>query len=103
LNADPDGTGQTNLFKYIAGLNPIDPTCRFVVTAAPVSGQSGEVAITYSPVVAGRTYVVQYSTNLGSGNWQTLTDTTQSTSGNATTIVDPNAANAKFYKVQITY
>ena len=34
-NADADGTGQTNLFKYIAGLNPTDPNSRFTLTVAP--------------------------------------------------------------------
>ena len=26
---DADGTGQTNFFKHIAGLNPLDPNSRF--------------------------------------------------------------------------
>ena len=33
--ADADGTGQTNLFKYLAGLNPLDGS-RFVLTIANV-------------------------------------------------------------------
>jgi len=33
---DVSGTGQTNLFKYAAGLDPLDPNSRFTLTIAPV-------------------------------------------------------------------
>ncbi len=44
--ADADGTGQTNLFKYIAGLNPVDDKSRFIVETNPAASQPGEMTIT---------------------------------------------------------
>ena len=35
------GTGQTNLFKYIAGLNPLDPNSRFTLAIQPFAAQPG--------------------------------------------------------------
>lgn len=35
-NADADGTGQNNLFKFIAGLNPLDGS-RFTLSILPVT------------------------------------------------------------------
>jgi hypothetical protein len=100
--ADADGTGETNEFKYIAGLNPIDPTSRFTVTTTPAS-QPGEMTITFSPVVTGRSYTVRYSTDLTS-DWQPLPGASESTSGNSMVVVDPNArVPAKFYQILISY
>ena len=99
---DADGTGQTNVFKYIAGLNPTDPTSRFIVTTG-AAGQPGQMTITFSPVATGRTYVVQCCTDLVLANWQTLTGASESTSGNSIIVVDPNASGPeKFYRVQIS-
>lgn len=99
---DASGTGQTNLFKFVAGLNPLDPNARFRVQAAPVAGQPGQKQIVFGPVVAGRTYSVRAASDLTSGNWNTLSGGI-SVNGDEGTFVDPNAAGArKFYEVQVT-
>ena len=68
-NVDADGTGQTNLFKFIAGLDPTDHS-RFTITIAPVPGQPGQQNVIFNPVVAGRTYTVTAKTSLNpSGGW----------------------------------
>ena len=101
--ADADGSGQTNLFKYIAGLNPTNPASRFVMSTTPVGNQSGVVAISFSPVYGGRTYSVEYCTDICSGNWQTLTPASETVTGQTMTVVDINADLArKFYRVDIT-
>ena len=100
---DADGTGQTNLFKYIAGLNPLDPTSRFVISIQPVSGQSGQKQIVFTPVVAGSTYTVLNNTSLISSNWVALVTATQSDNGLQRTVTDLSATgSAKFYRVQIS-
>ena len=102
MNA-PDGTGQTNLFKYAAGLNPLDPTSRFMLVIHPVSGQPGQQRIVFSPVVAGRTYTVVSNTRLTDTNWVALTGTTQTDNGQQRTVTDFNAAGpGKFYRVRIS-
>ncbi len=102
-NVDFDGTGQTNLFKYIAGLNPLDVNSRFVLNIAPVSGQPSQKNLIFSPRFSDRTYVVKYRPDLTSGSWTTLTGTTQADNGSERTVTDPSATGPrKFYRIEIT-
>ncbi|WP_395736575.1 hypothetical protein [Prosthecobacter sp.] len=96
--ADASGTGQNNLFKYTAGLNPTDHAARFFTT----SGGTGGRTITLSPRLSDRTYTVQYSTNFQ--NWLPLTGATIQDNGQTRTVTDPDAVSTrKFYRVQISY
>ena len=102
-NADPSGNGQNNLFKYIAGLNPLDVNSRFLVRPASVPGQPGQMRVIFSPIVSGRTYTVKFRTDLTNGTWTTLTGTTESNNGSERTITDTSATDArKFYQIEIT-
>ncbi len=106
-NAAPDvdatGSGQTNLFKYVAGLNPTDPASVFRVTVQPVSGQPSQRKIVFSPVVSDRAYTVVYKNNLTDGTWTPLAGASQSDNGQQRTVIDTDAAGkAKFYRVQIS-
>ncbi len=97
---DADGTGQDNLFKYTAGLNPTDPTSRFIVTIAtiPVALQH---TITFSPRLAGRTYTVQFSHDLRT--WSTFTGWTTVDDGQTRTMMDiDNRSARKCYRVLIS-
>ncbi|MGA2137346.1 MAG: hypothetical protein ABSH14_00640 [Verrucomicrobiia bacterium] len=102
---DADGTGQNNLFKYVAGLNPTNPTSVFVLKIANVSGVSTQKNLIYNPIASGRTYTPQFSTNLTSGAWATLTGiSVPVTNANQVTITDLGATQTnKFYRLQITY
>ena len=101
-DADADGTGQNNLFKWIAGLNPINRSV-FAIAVSTVPGQSGNMRITFSPLVSGRSYIVQFNDTLLPGNWQPLNAYSQEDNGATRTITD-NAApgEQRFYRVQIT-
>ena len=100
---DPDGDGQTNLFEFTAGLIPTSPASRFNLTLAPVTGQPTQKRAIFSPIVAGRTYSVEYRTSLTAGTWQPLTGTTQSDNGAERTITDTSATGtAKFYRVNVS-
>ncbi|MBS0657292.1 MAG: hypothetical protein JSR82_03475 [Verrucomicrobia bacterium] len=99
---DASGTGQTNLFKFVAGLHPLDANSRFVIRATPVSGQPGQKQISFSPVVAGRTYTIRAAPDLTSGTWTTLSGGI-SVVGNEGTFLDVNAGGTRrFYEVQVT-
>jgi hypothetical protein len=102
--ADPSGTGQNNLFKYTAGLNPTNPASVFVVTTATVPTQPNRFNLFFNPVVAGRTYTPQYTTDLVSGVWLPLTGyASPVTNGTQVTITDLNATQPKkFYRVDIS-
>jgi len=100
--ADFDGTGQTNLFKYVAGLNPTDGS-RFTLTIAPVPGQPGQMSVTFTPAVAGRTYTLTSQSSLTGGSWSTISGSPV-INGSQGTLTDPSATGrAKFYEVQISY
>jgi hypothetical protein len=104
-NQDADGTGQSNLFKYVAGLNPTDPTAVFVLNIAGVPNQSSQNNLLFAPLALGRTYVPQFSVDLVSGVWSQLTGFTGPvTNGNQVMITDLNATQSnKFYRIRITY
>ena len=63
-NVDFDGTGQTNLFKYTAGLNPLDPNSRFTLALQPVAAQPGRKNVVFSPRFTDRTYTVKSTSDL---------------------------------------
>ncbi|HXI82525.1 MAG TPA: TIM-barrel domain-containing protein [Verrucomicrobiae bacterium] len=104
-NLDADGTGQNNLFKYSAGLNPIDPTAVFVLNVAGVPNQPSQNNLFFAPVASGRTYTPQFSVDLASGIWTQLTGFAgPMTNGGQVTITDLNATQSnKFYRIHITY
>ena len=104
-NDDADGTGQNNLFKYVTGLNPLDPTAVFVLNIASVPNQPLQNNLLFDPVALGRTYAPQFSVDLVSGLWSQLTGFAGPvTNGNQVTITDLNATQSnKFYRIHITY
>lgn len=100
---DADGTGQNNLFKYVAGLVPTNPASVFVLGISNATLPYGPV-LNFGPAVAGRSYVVQSSSNLLTGGWAPFSAVISlQTSSNSITIPDNTAAQAqKFYRVQIS-
>jgi len=53
---DADGTGQDNLFKFLAGLDPTNPSSIFGITA--IARQSNDILVTWT-CVGGHSYVLQ--------------------------------------------
>ena len=99
---DASHTGQTNLFKYLAGLNPTDPHSRFIVAIAPTSGDNSPNAITFSPLAPGRTYTVSSTTDLALGPWTPLANSTVTDNGLQRTVIDSSpTAPKRFYRVEI--
>ncbi len=97
--ADADGTGQNNLFKYVAGLNPLDGS-RFVLSITSQTSPNQKNLI-FTPINPGSSYAVQYKTSI-TGTYAPLTGTTQGDNGSTRTVVDPAAAAPKFYQIQIS-
>jgi hypothetical protein len=100
---DADGTGQNNLFKYVAGLDPTNPASVFVVKAANMPTLPNQFNVLFNPVVAGRIYTPQYSTDLVSGVWLPLMGYAgPATNGTQVTITDLNATTPrKFYRFDV--
>lgn len=102
-NADPDGDGQDNRFEFTAGLVPTDASSRFMLSISAVSGQPTQKSLVFSPLVAGRTYVLEFRTDLAADAWAPLSGTSQSDDGAQRTVIDLNATGAKkFYRVTIS-
>jgi hypothetical protein len=101
---DADGTGQKNLFKYVAGLDPTNPASIFVLSIASVGGQPNQESLIYSPMASGRTYTVQFHANLVGGIYTNLTGFTgPQTNGTQVTVTDLSATQtSKFYRVHIS-
>ena len=101
---DFDHTGQTNLFKYIAGLNPLDPASRFTLTVQSVPGQPAQKNLVFAPRLTDRTYTVTSRPALTTGSYVPLTNpSAPSDAGPQRTITDLGATGAaKFYRVEIT-
>jgi beta-glucanase (GH16 family) len=102
-NVDADGTGQNNQFKYVAGLDPTNPASMFVLTIASVTNQPTQMKLLFNPVVGGRTYTPQFTTDMVSGVWTQLTGYTGPVmNGNQATITDMNAVPSnEFYRIDI--
>ncbi len=102
---DADGTGQNNLFKYVAGLDPTNPASIFVLKIAPVGGQPGQKNLLYNPIAAGRTYTVQVNTNLVGGVYTNLTSFSGPTTNITQAAVTDLAATKtnEFYRIRISY
>jgi hypothetical protein len=105
---DYDGTGQDNLFKFVAGLNPTNPASVFALTVAPVAGQPMQKVLTYNPILIGfgQTYTVQFTTNLVGATYANLTTTSVLTTNvpQAQVILTDLSATQpqKFYRVNIS-
>jgi hypothetical protein len=102
--ADVDGTGQNNLFKYVAGLDPTNPASVFVLKIASLTGQPSQKNLIFNPLATGRTYTTQFTTNLVGTAYATLTGSSgPTTNGNQVTVTDLSAVETqKFYRVLIS-
>ena len=102
--ADYDGTGQNNLFKYMAGLDPTDTNAVFVLNIASVPNQPGSVNLVFGPVMPGRAYTPLFCTNLLNAVWAPFTTATPPvTNGVQVTLTDTNATQTQgFYQINIS-
>lgn len=93
---DADGDGLSNLNEWLLGTNPRSGTSFFQATLTPVSGSAADYHLTWNSI-AGKSYVVEWSPDLGVpfGTLQTVAGTAVST-----TITVTRAATVGFYRVR---
>ncbi len=103
-SCDADGTGQNNLFKYVAGLDPTNSASVFVFSVQNVNNQPVQKNLIYGPIAAGRNYAPQFRTDLVTGAWAALTGFGGPTTNlNQVTITDLNATQtSRFYRIVIS-
>ena len=89
-NGDLDGDGLKNLAEWIAGTTPNDPTSRFIITSAQVSGS--DIVLTWTSV-AGKRYRVHARPNLSTGAWSEITPAPIVATGATATFTHPGGAS----------
>lgn len=94
-HADADGDGADNLKEYKAGTNPNDAK-----SVLRMQSPTGAFSVRW-PSILGKTYIVERSTALFSGNWSPIS--TNSGTGGDLQIFDSNSAagNTRFYRVRV--
>ncbi len=102
-DADPTGTGQNNYFKYIAGLDPTDPTSKFVVNVEPDPPTPGTVDIKIEPVFGNRTYTLFSATQLSPPNWMPVDSVAVPDGAGFRFSQTVTPGTNRFYHVEITF
>ena len=80
-----------------------DPMAGFALRIEPRLGQPGQMNLVFGPILANTTYIPEWTADLATGSWATLTTSTQSDTGNQRTVTDAAATGPrKFYRIRIT-
>jgi hypothetical protein len=96
-NADADGTGMNNWQKYLAGLNPVDPTSVLNEGMDQAVAQSPQDAVVCWPSVSGQTYIIKRSSTLFPPQWVNIS--TNTGDGTYMEIHDASSGDHRYYEV----
>ncbi len=98
-SGDADGDNANNQHEFIAGTNPNDANDYLRFTQTTLNGPFCELAF---PTEPGRTYVVEYATNLTAPLvWNPLTTAIPGT-GQTVSVSDP-LSDGRYYRLRVTY
>jgi len=100
-NDDPDHDGVSNYGEFWSGTDPLDPNSVLIIDRSSQI-TSGHIQIRLQ-TVAGKTYLIQYSSDLAS--WNNLGNPIQG-DGTIVTIIDPAVVSAntqRYYRVSLTF
>jgi hypothetical protein len=99
LASATNATGQDNLYAYIADLDPGNPASSFEIVEILYGPSTKMVSF---PSSANRLYRLESTTNLLSGSWTNLPDTTPTVgSGAILWLADTNAVSRQYYRVAV--
>lgn len=101
---DASGSGQTNLLKYAAGLDPTNGASVFRVRIKDMPGQPTMKQLVFGPCLSDRTYTILSCNNLAVGNWSVPVTSTSTDNGTERTVTNlDTTAGTMFYRVSIAY
>ena len=98
--ADADGDGVSNINEFLAGTDPLNPADSFRATACQPASSGAGFVVRWSSV-AGKTYRVDYTTNLLTGFTTWLTNIAATPPENTVTDDAPAAASSRFYRIGV--
>jgi hypothetical protein len=95
---DFDGDGATDLFEFLTGTDPTDPTSVFRAKIVYM-GTTGQYPVIIWPLAPGKSYRVQFKNDLMDPDWQDLNGnvTLMAGTGYATDLAP--AAGQRFYRI----
>jgi hypothetical protein len=99
-SADADGDGLTNLQEYRAGTSPVDPKSSLRLNGAKNAKDAPAAVTLHWPSVAGKTYVMEYSTSLMNPVWITLATGLQGTGWDMEYTDNTVSGEPRFYRVR---
>jgi sugar lactone lactonase YvrE len=97
-NADPDLDGMSNFAEFWAGTDPLESNSSLAIDRTSLVS-SGQIQIRWQ-TVAGKSYFVQYSTNLTT--WNDLGNVVQGDGSMASVIDATPISNRRFYRVRLS-
>jgi hypothetical protein len=97
-SGDFDGDGLTDRQEYIAGTDPASSADYLRIEALTVSAGASTLSF---EAVSGRTYQVEYTSDLSAGAWQVLSEQTASTTGRVQVSDSAPHAGARFYRIKV--
>jgi hypothetical protein len=92
---DLDGDTMTNQEEYAAGTDPKNAGSYLKVEQATIPGTAQVVVA----AVAGRSYIVQYSDDLASGQWFRFASVVAKATDHVEQITDPDWTEGRFYRI----
>jgi hypothetical protein len=99
-SVDTDGDGYDAWQEYILGSNPTNGGSSFLFEPSPAQPTNTTFSVDFT-TVPGRLYTVECTEDLGSGDWQILTNFIGD--GSAVQVIDPADLPSCFYHVQIDW
>ena len=100
-NADTDGDTMLDTSEALAGTDPKDPKSNLRLISA--KSTSSGLVINWSSV-AGKKYILEYSSTMAKGSWQTVA--TVNSGGTTTSYTDADSARNKaaagFYRIRLS-
>jgi hypothetical protein len=96
-NLDSDGDGMLNWQEYIAGTDPTDAISYLRVDSILVKNGAGAALSFWAR--SNRTYAVEYTDALETGEWSTLGDIPAQTLDREESLTDPGFHSGRFYRL----